>query len=142
MYIIKDIENKEIIDDIVKLEIEFFKKEAYSKESLEEMILSDSYILIVDNFEKINGYLLVHDSFDVFEIMKIAVIEKSREKGIGKDLINYFLNIKKENLFLEVREGNIKAIKFYEKIGFNQVGKRKKYYCDGETAILMMLERN
>ena len=129
MYIIKDIENKEIIDGIAKLEIEFFKKEAYSKESLEEMILSDSYILIVDNCEKINGYLLVHDSFDVFEIMKIAVIEKSREKGIGKDLINYFLNIKKENLFLEVREGNIKAIKFYEKIGFNQVGKRKKYYC-------------
>ena len=39
-------------------------------------------------------------------------------------------------MFLEVREGNEKARRFYEHHGFEAFGKRNNYYADGETAIL------
>lgn len=38
---------------------------------------------------------------------------------------------------LEVRVSNGAAIALYDQLGFKQVGRRKKYYPDGEDAILM-----
>jgi ribosomal-protein-alanine N-acetyltransferase len=42
-----------------------------------------------------------------------------------------------EAIFLEVRESNAAARAFYEKLGFEQMGRRKGYYADGlEDAII------
>ena len=46
---------------------------------------------------------------------------------------------KAEKIMLEVRESNISAIKLYEKNGFIEINRRKKYYGN-EDAIIM--ERN
>ena len=44
-----------------------------------------------------------------------------------------------ENKFLlEVNENNIKALKLYKKIGFEEISKRKNYYGKNEDAIIMM----
>ena len=48
--------------------------------------------------------------------------------------------IELKTLFLEVRESNMPAINLYQKYGFTQVGKRPKYYRDGETALVMKKE--
>jgi ribosomal protein S18 acetylase RimI-like enzyme len=46
-----------------------------------------------------------------------------------------------ESVFLEVRESNHPARRFYEKAGFQQSGVRKAYYRDPpEDAILYRLE--
>ena len=45
-----------------------------------------------------------------------------------------------KTLFLEVRESNYPAINLYEKSGFKEVSRRKNYYKDGETAIVMKKE--
>lgn len=96
----------------------------------------------MERLEEVKGYLILHDSYDLYEIMKIAVKKEFRNKKIGEQLINFYLNNWEQNLFLEVRESNEIARYFYEKIGFVSVGKRKNYYPNGETAILMSLERN
>lgn len=38
---------------------------------------------------------------------------------------------------LEVRESNAAAIRVYKRHGFEEVGRRKKFYPDGEGAVLM-----
>ena len=38
---------------------------------------------------------------------------------------------------LEVRESNISAIALYLKMGFTEVGKRKRYYENNEDALMM-----
>jgi len=43
------------------------------------------------------------------------------------------------SLVLEVRSSNAPAIRFYERFDFIEVGKRKRYYKDGEDARVMML---
>lgn len=133
--------DEEILKKLALLEKDIFSESYYSFETLKEMADKREYkVLIFD--EDIKGYLILHDSYDVYEIMKIAVKKEFRNKRIGGELIDFYLDSYSENLFLEVRESNKIAIHFYEKIGFINVGKRKNYYLNGETAILMSLERN
>jgi ribosomal-protein-alanine N-acetyltransferase len=57
-------------------------------------------------------------------------------------LLKYILNFFQKKLkfvYLEARVSNINAIDFYLKRGFKNVGIRKKYYPNGEDAVLMTL---
>ena len=58
--------------------------------------------------------------------------------------MNKLIEYKNENsllfLTLEVRESNIPARSLYEKYNFKEVGRRKNYYENKETAVLYSLE--
>ena len=133
--------DEDILKKINLLEQEIFLESYYTFETLKDMVNKKEYKVLVFD-EDVKGYLILHDSYDLYEIMKIAVKKEFRNKRIGEQLINFYLNNWKQNLFLEVRESNKIAMRFYEKIGFVNVGKRKNYYSNGEAAILMSLERN
>lgn len=95
---------------------------------------------------KIIGYAIFHLMGEDSELLSIAVSPNSQQKGIGTSLINSGLcKLNFENgdkCFLEVREGNLKARKFYEKNGFILFGTRKKYYSDGENACLYSTDKS
>ncbi|MGL4425337.1 MAG: GNAT family N-acetyltransferase, partial [Cetobacterium sp.] len=136
-----DSKNIDLLKNVATLEKDIFPESFYSLKMLEDMANSNEYkILIFD--EDVKGYLILHDSYDLYEIMKIGVKNDYRKNKIGKELISFYFQNYKQNLFLEVRESNDIAIKFYIKNGFIKVGQRKNYYSNGETAILMSLERN
>ncbi|MGL4997965.1 MAG: ribosomal protein S18-alanine N-acetyltransferase [Cetobacterium sp.] len=135
------VENIILLQELVKIEKEIFSESYYSIETLKEMIIKNDYKILVFN-KRIDGYLILHDSYDLYEIMKIGVRKELRKNKIGYKLIEFYLKNFDKNLFLEVRESNEVAKNFYEKIGFINIGKRKNYYPNGETAILMSLERN
>ena len=82
--------------------------------------------------------MIILDSVDVYEILKIATIKEERNKNIASKLLE---KIKEKDIFLEVRESNETAINFYKKNNFKQITIRKKYYSDtNENAIIMKLE--
>ncbi len=74
------------------------------------------------------------------EIYDIAVAPADRKRGVGKALISYALSLAK-TAFLEVRESNLAARALYESCGFRAAGIRKKYYSDGENAVVMIWNR-
>lgn len=125
------------------LEEKIFPTSFYSRQELENMFLNDNYyIYISENAKEVDGYLILHDSIDILEIMKIAVVPSKWGKGIAQEIIERILQEFPQNLLLEVRESNLRAQKFYEKMNFKRIGIRKRYYSDnGENAILMMLEK-
>jgi ribosomal-protein-alanine N-acetyltransferase len=75
-------------------------------------------------------------------ILSIAVLEQYRGKGIGRMILEYFLNSIKglgyNNVKLEVNVSNTKAIKLYEEFGFRIESKIRKYYQDDSDAYLMI----
>ena len=75
-------------------------------------------------------------------INNIGVLEKFRRMGIAKALFDSAYNAAKaEKWYLEVRESNFGAIRFYEKQGFERVGMRKDFYtAPTENAVLMALQ--
>jgi ribosomal-protein-alanine N-acetyltransferase len=76
---------------------------------------------------------------DEVEVLNLAVDPAFRRQGIGTRLL---LSIASRHVFLEVRESNEGALRLYRKLGFQEVGRREKYYDDPEeTAIVMRLSR-
>lgn len=89
----------------------------------------------------VTGYLCLKIVLDESEILDVAVEKSQRGRGVGKALVNWALSFGRERrvdlLFLEVRAGNGEAIALYRQLGFRESGRRKRYYDDGEDAILM-----
>ncbi len=94
------------------------------------------YQLSSENFLFLNGNKEVH-------IMSIATAAENRRKGIGRSLMMECIERgRRENatsVNLEVRKSNQPAINLYESLGFKPTGINKRYYSDGEDAILMKL---
>ena len=72
----------------------------------------------------------------------IAVEEKYRNLGIGKQLIKYFeknsSGYSSTKYFLTVDDFNPQARKLYESLGYQRVGELKDFYKNGITSYIMM----
>jgi ribosomal-protein-alanine N-acetyltransferase len=72
------------------------------------------------------------------EILNLAVAPDFRRKGVARALLDTLLEGFCGEVFLEVRESNGVAQKFYKSLGFKGLNKRKAYYDNPpETAIVM-----
>ncbi len=90
---------------------------------------------------KVVGFAGIKIVLDTADIMNIAVKEDYRRQGIATLLLNNILDICNEKniktINLEVNEENFSAIRLYQKFGFKENGRRKKYYDNKFDAILM-----
>lgn len=89
----------------------------------------------------LQGFLLYSLVIDEVEIITFAVEPIWQGKGIGEQLMQYFLQEMKAqsvySVFLEVAENNKKAYALYAKHKFEVVVKRLNYYNNGQNAFLM-----
>lgn len=89
----------------------------------------------------IAGYLCLKQILDEAEILDVAVDRSLRGKGVGRLLVESALAASRASgvalVALEVRVTNADAIALYLRAGFREVRRRKKYYDNGEDAILM-----
>ncbi|MBQ4831992.1 ribosomal protein S18-alanine N-acetyltransferase [Pseudoalteromonas sp. MMG010] len=69
-------------------------------------------------------------------LMDICVRPQEQGQGIATKLLNQFIDYahseQAENIFLEVRESNQRAIALYEHMGFITMSVRKNYYPSNE----------
>ena len=92
------------------------------------------------------GMLVLWMIVDEAHIATIATHPDFRQQGIAKRLLVEALesayNEGAQTALLEVRAGNEVALKMYTRFGFEEVGRRERYYKDNnEDAILMTLSR-
>ena len=75
------------------------------------------------------------------QILKIATDVPYQRRGIARALLAHVADdarsLGASTISLEVRVGNKGAIAFYESRGFETIGKRPRYYSDGEDAFIM-----
>jgi ribosomal-protein-alanine N-acetyltransferase len=94
--------------------------------------------------EKIVGMIVVWLIVDEAHVATIATHPDFRRMGIAKRLLSHVLQKLIEqgarSSFLEVRESNLPAQELYRKFGYEETGRRRRYYKDNdEDAILMNL---
>jgi len=90
------------------------------------------------------GYLCFWLMSRETHILNLAVHPERRRRGIGTRLLQYGLNYCREKgtqeITLEVRRSNYKAISLYRNFQFQPQGIRPRYYSDsGEDAVIMSL---
>lgn len=97
--------------------------------------------------DKFIGYAILSIAVGEAHILNICLDRAYTGQGLGEKFLSELMVLAKNKgadcVFLEVRVSNISAIKLYEKLGFKQIGERKKYYqcADGrEDAIVFSLD--
>jgi ribosomal-protein-alanine N-acetyltransferase len=78
---------------------------------------------------------------DDAEILNVETRQSHRRRGLAyglmMDAIAWARQNQRQAVWLEVRVGNAAAVSLYRKIGFQQISTRKRYYPDGEDALVM-----
>lgn len=91
------------------------------------------------------GFVVGFKSSEVTgRIFSLAVHPEYQNRGIGSALLTAIIDVFRgmgvSEIMLEVRVGNVKAKRFYERHGFYTTGIMEKYYNDGENAYMMSLK--
>ncbi len=101
---------------------------------------SHGWILECDG--TIEAYAIMWETFETAQLARIGVHPSLRRRHKAEELLKALdqraLEAGCEVLSLEVRAGNEAAVALYEKNGFIQVNVSKKYYPDGEDALVMV----
>lgn len=78
------------------------------------------------------GYVVAWFVADEGEIANLAVAPEGWGRGIGRALLDAALaeatQRRIESVYLEVRDSNARARRLYQSRGFEEVGRRSKYY--------------
>jgi ribosomal-protein-alanine N-acetyltransferase len=95
---------------------------------------------------RLAGMLVLWIFLDEAHIATLAVQPEFRRRGIARKILKTALDAAyyegARRAFLEVRAGNLAAREMYLKFGFEEVGRRPRYYHDNnEDALLMTLEK-
>lgn len=93
------------------------------------------------------GYGVISLAADEAHILNVCVAPERQGRGWGRLLLRALVaqarDCKAERIFLEVRPSNPQAIALYHSEGFNEIGRRPRYYParDGrEDALVMAME--
>ena len=115
--------------------------EAYSITELERHLSQGDLVLGLLEDSEVVGFALVRCVSDEAELLFIVVGTSHRCSGLGTMLLESLLEeIGKRGirtLFLEVSDANLAAQNLYEKLGFERVGLRERYYPDGTSALVL-----
>ncbi len=133
-------------DDIVEVaDIEFACFGKRDPDEIERCYNNPIYkYFVADNDGVVVGYAVYMESGDDAELIQVAVDSMYRHRGVGymlsKALVDDIKKSGRKYAFLEVRKSNIVAMALYNKLGFDPISVRKKYYDGIEDAIIMKFE--
>ncbi|RMI06646.1 MAG: ribosomal-protein-alanine N-acetyltransferase [Calditrichaeota bacterium] len=128
------------LDAVQKIERTVFT-DPWSRESYRYEIRQNrfSFPVVLEVGGEVVGYAVAWRIYEEFHIANLAIAPEHQGKGWGKLLLNFLLEQAGGAKFalLEVRRSNRRAIRLYEKFGFQPFGVRPRYYHDQEDALVM-----
>ena len=104
-----------------------------------------AWVLVEDGH--VIGYAVLSVAADEAHVLNLCTAPEVQGRGHGRRLLRALLQLARgrgaQRMFLEVRPSNGPAIALYHNEGFNEIGRRPRYYParDGrEDALVMALE--
>lgn len=129
---------------VVRLEAECLGDDAWSPWLVEQGIrgqLPTVQYVVAEVDRQVVGYAVASIVAEIAELQRIAVAESHRRAGLAGEMLSAIITRARaglaDRLLLEVREDNAAAIAFYERHGFVEIDRRRRYYRDGATASVM-----
>jgi ribosomal-protein-alanine N-acetyltransferase len=117
---------------------------AWTQAGIEAIIRNhqDSYVLAAEWNGEIIGYAIARFAWGKLHLMDIVVKEEMRSRGVGKKMMTQLIDLAKSKtlseVYLEVRAGNISAMKLYQSLSFKTRFIFRGLY-DGEDVLAMYL---
>ena len=94
------------------------------------------------------GYGVLSVAMDEAHVLNLCTAAPAEGRGLGRHMLRALLRIARaggaQRVFLEVRPSNQRAIALYDAAGFNEIGRRPRYYPavnhGREDALVMAME--
>ena len=132
---------KSDLKSVLNIEKSVYNKPYWNVAMIKKLFIDSIFetIWVIEIGKKIIGFLIEQRCDNEINLLNVAIDKPLQNKGIGKILINHYLNIIPANssVFLEVNKANIIARKIYADLNFKNIGMRKNYYNDGGDALIM-----
>lgn len=116
----------------------------WSRSLFEASLEHGHYCYVLERRGDLWGHAVLDVAAGEAELLNLCIHPAYWGQGLGRALLRYLLNLAQdagaEDVFLEVRSSNNRAIRLYEGEGFTQVGTRPDYYAGPqgpEDAIVM-----
>lgn len=145
-YQIREMTIDDINDVIIGEEKIFGESLGYDMLYSELTLNPYAYYFILEIDGKVGGYIGTWIELERAEIVNFYVDEEYQGMGFGNLIMEFVIDICESsninNLSLEVRSSNVKAINLYKKFGLKESHIRKNYYVNDnnetEDAIVMV----
>jgi ribosomal-protein-alanine acetyltransferase len=102
---------------------------------------SDYVVLVARDGKRVAGFAVMEFLENRAHLSLMAVDGAFQGHGVGRALLRWLEETARTAgtflIHLEVRAGNVDARKFYERVGFIEAGRRRRYYAGGEDAVRM-----
>lgn len=130
------------LDDLARLEQICFSQPWSRASLLEEIENPTAVFLAAEEDGRTLGYAGMHVVCGEGYIDNIAVFPEARRKGVARQLLDSLIEWLRQQggifLTLEVRPSNAAAVSLYRSLGFQEVGRRPRFYtAPTEDALLM-----
>lgn len=103
--------------------------------------------LVVEREQRMVGYGLVSVAADEAHLLNVCIDPSWQSRGHGRQLLRALVQLVRDRgaqrVFLEVRPSNAGAVALYQSEGFNEIGRRPRYYPaqnGREDALVMAME--
>lgn len=130
------------VREVALLEKEIFSMPWSENGFLTSLQSEDTLYLVVRKKHELIGYCGFLQSFDEADITNVAVSPAYRGKGVGYAMLAELMRRGRERgvarYTLEVRTGNVFAIRLYHRLGFEDAGIRKNFYEKPREDALIM----
>lgn len=126
-----------LLDKLYEIEEQCFDQEAFTKRQIAYLLTDYNTIALIAKVNSdIAGFIItqveVEENTEFGHIITINVAPNCRRKGIATQLLHEIETLLKQKGIsecrLEVREDNNSAIKLYQTLGYQTMGKLEKYY--------------
>ncbi|MHC1654835.1 ribosomal protein S18-alanine N-acetyltransferase [Stenotrophomonas maltophilia] len=93
------------------------------------------------------GYGVLSIAADEAHVLNVCIDPSTQSRGLGRQLLRALVQLARDRgaqrVFLEVRPSNTPALALYHSEGFNEIGRRPRYYPAAhgrEDALVMAIE--
>ena len=121
-----------MVSDIERRSYEF----PWSHGVFRDCLLAGYQNIVLVRDDVVAGYGVLSVAAGEAHLLNLCVHPERQGCGLGRDLLARVMNRARElgarHMYLEVRPSNVAALALYQKVGFYQIGQRRKYYKSHE----------
>lgn len=134
------------LDEVMAIESVSYSHPWTRGNFIDSLAAGYSGFVMRDEQSRLCAYFLAMQVIDEMHLLNITVIAERQGQGLARRMLDALALLARargcHQIWLEVRESNVRARQLYDRYGFTQSGLRRNYYpADGgrEDAVLMTL---
>lgn len=132
----------QFIAAISKEHIEYDLRWRYTPKKIKNIIKNNTKNIVVSKTDgNLSGFGVMTYHEEQANLDLLAILPQYRRKSIGTQIEKWLEKVALiagiYNIFVQVREQNTDAIKFYESLGYVIIDKKEKYYNKIESGLMM-----